>query len=130
MPNGPITDHFTWEEAACRCGRHAGLENPPHELHENVRTAAEMMEKVRAALGGHPVFVTSWWRCPVHNQEVGGDAQSFHLLGRAVDLVSKFTSPPEAQAVCRDLQEEGIVGGLGSYAGFTHVDTGPRRNWP
>ena len=31
--------------------------------------------------------VTSWWRSPRKNQEVGGLRNSAHLLGLAVDLV-------------------------------------------
>jgi hypothetical protein len=30
--------------------------------------------------------VTSWWRLPWHNQEVGGLGWSSHLLGWAVDV--------------------------------------------
>lgn len=34
-----------------------------------------------------PFRVTSWWRSPAHNAEVGGDADSQHQLGTAVDVV-------------------------------------------
>jgi hypothetical protein len=34
-----------------------------------------------------PFQVTSWWRSPQHNAEVGGDADSQHQLGTAVDVI-------------------------------------------
>jgi hypothetical protein len=33
------------------------------------------------------VTVTSWWRWPFHNAEVGGQAFSLHQIGLAWDLV-------------------------------------------
>lgn len=39
-----------------------------------------------AALGSHWGRVTSTYRSPEHNREVGGVANSYHLLGRAIDI--------------------------------------------
>lgn len=38
------------------------------------------------AQGGN-LTVTSWWRSPWHNDEVGGITYSKHLLGLAFDIV-------------------------------------------
>jgi hypothetical protein len=39
-----------------------------------------------AALGSHWGRVTSTYRSPTHNREVGGVPNSYHLLGRAIDI--------------------------------------------
>jgi peptidase M15-like protein len=39
-----------------------------------------------AALGAHWGRVTSTYRSPEHNREVGGVPDSYHLLGRAIDI--------------------------------------------
>lgn len=36
-----------------------------------------------------PVTVTSWWRSPSRNAEVGGSPDSQHLIGTAVDFVTE-----------------------------------------
>lgn len=48
-------------------------------------------------LGASLGTVTSWWRNPLHNSEVGGLPGSAHLLGWAVDIVP-VTPEIEAQA--------------------------------
>ena len=48
-------------------------------------------------LGSSLGTVTSWWRNPLHNAEVGGLPGSAHLLGWAVDIVP-VTPEIEAQA--------------------------------
>lgn len=116
-PEGPITEHFDWREAACRhCGR-----VPDREA---VEQTAKMMEAVREKLGGRPVKVLSWCRCPVHNAAVGGAPDSFHKTGQAVDFVVKGLTPGQVQAMLA-----GHVGGMGKYKGFTHIDRGPTRRW-
>ena len=124
MPEGRITEHFSWSEAECRHCRQL-----PPDLEPNVIATAEMAEKVRAHLGGQPMRILSWFRCPEHNAEVGGAKNSMHLQGKAIDFVLKDMPPKHVQVKVEELQREGIVGGLGSYSGFTHADTGPRRSW-
>lgn len=121
-PQGIITPHFHFVEAACNhCGRIPGT--------EVVRETAEWMERVRAALGGRPIGCNSWCRCPTWNKEVGGAPNSFHPKGMAVDIVVSGLSPTEAWRKCKALQKKGLIGGVGRYASFTHVDTGPSRSW-
>ncbi len=35
---------------------------------------------------GFPIVISSGYRCPKHNKEVGGAPESKHLLGQAVDI--------------------------------------------
>lgn len=41
----------------------------------------------RALLAYYGLTVTSWWRNPLRNDEVGGKALSMHLIGWAYDVV-------------------------------------------
>ena len=82
-----MTPHFTFDEAV---KTNAGLGNMP-----SARVAAQIgvtachMEKVREILGNHSIHVSSWYRSPAVNLEVGGVSTSDHLRGVAVD----FTCP-------------------------------------
>lgn len=116
-PEGQITTHFSWAEAACRCcGRVPSV--------AAVRETAAMMEEVREQLGAVPVKVYSWCRCPAHNAAVGGASDSFHTKAMAVDFGVKALTPRQVQA-----RLKAHNGGLGRYPGFTHVDRGPKRRW-
>ena len=68
---------------------------------------------------GKPISITSGYRCPAHNAAVGGAAGSQHLLGKAADIVVQGMAPATVAAIA----EEFGFGGIGRYAGFTHVDT-------
>jgi uncharacterized protein YcbK (DUF882 family) len=118
-----LTEHFNLEEFQS----HDGAPFPP-EVVENLKKTALMLEWVRAAVGT-PLFINSGYRSPAWNAKIGGEPNSYHIKGMAADIVSKTKTPAEVQAVCKRLQEQGVVGGLGSYAGFTHVDWGPKRSW-
>jgi zinc D-Ala-D-Ala carboxypeptidase len=121
-PEGRLSTHFTWREAACRCCGRIPSETA-------VRETAEWLERVRAALGGRAILVNSWSRCPKHNQAVGGVPTSLHQRGIAVDLRVAGMTPAQVQEALRAHQECGLIGGLGSYKTFTHIDRGPKKSW-
>lgn len=122
-PNRQATPHFNLKlELACKhCGRIPSV--------EVMQKTAEWLEEVRAALGGHVIHVSSGARCGPHNQAVGGAPNSFHVKGMAADIVVRGMSPKEVQKRCHELQQQGLIGGVGSYAWGTHVDRGPVRRW-
>ena len=69
---------------------------------------------------GKPVIVTSAYRCPTHNRNVGGVADSQHVFGKAADIYIDGVSPRELARVARLLGAHGV----GIYkSGFVHVDT-------
>jgi hypothetical protein len=49
----------------------------------------EKLHILRSAWGS-PITAPSWTRCRVHNADVGGVLNSYHLNGRAVDLRPKI----------------------------------------
>jgi uncharacterized protein YcbK (DUF882 family) len=113
--------HFVREIACNHCGRVPDI--------AECRLTAEWLEEVREALGGLPIHVNSWCRCPEYNAAIGGAPGSYHMRGMAVDITVRGYSPRETWRLCKELQKQGLVGGLGRYKSFTHVDRGERRNW-
>ena len=55
----------------------------------NLKRIAEALEVVRCALGDTPILISSGYRSPALNKEVGGSSKSSHMIGLAVD----FTAP-------------------------------------
>ena len=81
---------------------------------ELVRKLQQLRDRI-----GKPISITSGYRCPAHNAAVGGAAGSQHLLGKAADIVVQGMAPAQVA----DHAEAIGFGGIGRYAGFTHVDT-------
>lgn len=78
------------------------------------------LEFLRRAWDG-PVVVNSGFRCAAHNREVGGAAQSRHLLGLAADIrpqAREFIQPFKSLVLCL-----GRLPGweLRAYPTFVHV---------
>ena len=117
--------YFTREEFRCQCkGKYCnGFPVEPQE--KLVRTVDEIRRRL-----GVPVSIVdaggSGVRCPVHNANVGGVANSEHLGGNAADLHSE-KSPDEMYAVAEEVM--GNTGGIGLYSWGIHVDTGKYSRW-
>ena len=69
---------------------------------------------------GVPVIVNSGYRCPSHNRNVGGVADSQHLLGTAADISASGITVDQLSDIAEVLGADGI----GKYyrQGFVHVD--------
>ncbi|WP_238492442.1 D-Ala-D-Ala carboxypeptidase family metallohydrolase [Desulfotruncus alcoholivorax] len=110
-PGRRLSPHFKEEEFACRC---CGMVRVNSYL-------VEKLEQLRARLGGRPVTITSGYRCPAHNQAVGGARLSQHLLGNAADIIIRDIPPGKVAAAAGEFGFPGV----GQYSGFTHVDVRP-----
>lgn len=64
---------------------------PPPEIQEAYYPGPLVIALVVLLLGVRGV--TSWWRTPEHNAEVGGHPQSQHLIGTAMDVI-----PPDGES--------------------------------
>ncbi len=66
-----------------------GIDNTPptDEIRNAIQLTAQGMELIRSSLGGLPIKINSWYRCPALNKAVGGVVSSQHLRGEAVDFV-------------------------------------------
>ena len=109
--------YFKREEFRCQCkGKYCnGFPVEPQE--KMVRTVDEIRRRL-----GVPVTIVesggSGVRCPVHNANVGGVANSNHLTGNAADLHSG-KSPEEMARVAEEVM--GNTGEIGIYDWGIHV---------
>lgn len=88
-PNFPLAIFVRSETAAQQ-----GIDNsPPPEVIENLRVLAAGLEQVQALLG-HPLEISSGYRCPALNAAVGGSTASQHLQGLAADIACPDFGPP------------------------------------
>lgn len=120
--------YFVWAEALHYEGGSNGYYRSPEskEVVENILKQARQLNEFRRYIG-KPIIVTSWYRDPVTNRLVGGARNSFHLRGLATDIVVPGMSGFQ---VGWKAQEFGWQGGIGFYAGFTHLDSrGYRSIW-
>lgn len=119
---GDLSPHFSNHEFVCRDG--TSTEIDPQLI--------EMLEQLRAALGGHPIRITSGYRSPSYNAQVGGAKNSYHLRGMAADIQVPGAHPTEVHAMAERLFP--TYGGIGLYqrgaGGWVHIDSRrPRARW-
>lgn len=85
--NAKILDNFVLMEARC----HGSEGEIYHDCGRIwlIDELCKMLAVVRRAYG-EPVTVTSWLRCELHNEAIGGMANSYHLNGHAIDIRPKM----------------------------------------
>lgn len=88
--------------------------------------AMRMLQMLRDKLN-KPLIVTSAYRSPEYNKQVGGASKSKHLLGEAFDIVMTNHDPAAFKAAAKQV---GFLG-FGDYPAqnFMHIDVGPERKW-
>lgn len=81
-----------------------GIDNSPGPaaLDNIVTILAPGMQRVRDLLG-HPMFITSGYRCPEVNSRVGSSSRSQHLLGLAADFTCRGFGDP--RTVCLAIRD-------------------------
>jgi putative chitinase len=102
-----------------------GINNQPNDKQlENMKIAAEGMEKVRALLG-KSIKVNSWLRLPELNVAVGGSKVSSHMDGWAIDFTCAGFGDP--LAVCKAIEASGIKFDqmIHEYGRWTHISFAP-----
>ena len=101
-----LTEHFTLEEFTdSQTAARKGINNTPSassQERKNLQRAADVMELVRTILGGKPILISSGYRSPKVNKEVGGSKSSAHMSGLAVDFSCPGFGTP--LAICKALE--------------------------
>ena len=82
------------------------------------------LQKIRNHFGA-PITINSAYRTPTHNKKVGGASNSYHMKGRAFDIVVKGHTPTEVAKYARSIGVNGVI----EYNTFVHVDSRPKKYW-
>lgn len=103
-----LSEHFTLEElTASQTATRKGIVNQPGTVElNNLKRLALTLEEVRTLLG-HPIKISSGYRCKDLNKAIGSSDTSAHVKGLAAD----FTCPDfgDPKAVAKKIAESGIV---------------------
>jgi zinc D-Ala-D-Ala carboxypeptidase len=125
MPPVMLSPHFTLQEmTASQTASRMGIDNTPDaETVQCLRELANVLERVRSLLGDLPVLISSGYRCPELNEEVGGSDTSAHMSGYAADFtVPGFGDPRD---VCLAIEPHmytlGVDQLIYEYEGWVHL---------
>ena len=99
-----MTPHFTLAELTATS--HRQFDNTPNEAETaNLQKLAEFLERVKEALDGKPIMISSGYRSKPVNDSVGSSDKSQHRTGQAADFKVPGMSP---DAVVRTIIEAGL----------------------
>lgn len=113
--NKKVSTNFKVREFACADGSDPVFISP--EL-------VSVLQNIRTHFG-KPVTITSAYRTPAHNKQVGGVSDSQHLFGTAADIKVKGVSPERVAQYAEKLLTG--KGGIGVYDSFVHIDVRPTK---
>ncbi len=113
-----IAPYFNLSEFACPCCNLVMLH--PKLLGKLVKLR-KILER--------PIHITSGYRCPKYNHQIGGVINSYHRIGLAADIKVKDINLIELLGHAEDVD----FGGIGFYEkkNFLHLDVRPtkRTRW-
>lgn len=103
-----LTKHFKLSEFVCKDGSN--------------RVVIDMdlvneLQKLRNFIN-KPIVITSGYRTPKYNAEIGGATNSMHMLGKAVDIYVHNMSSEELYYIARHFNFKGF----GIYDNWLHLD--------
>lgn len=104
---------------------------PPKAMWGNVRSTLKVVDSLADRLDLKIEEVVSVYRSPAYNSRCpGAKSNSYHMRNNAMDIVFPC-APGKVAAMARAMRATGLFrGGVGRYAGFTHVDTrGTNADW-
>lgn len=95
----------------------------PTQYYGNLQELVTQLDILRDELG-FPFFISSGYRSPSRNAQIGGKTNSYHKLAMAADIYSPFAPPKKIKATIEKLIAEGKMkqGGIGLYPTFVHYD--------
>ena len=122
-----MTPHFTLAELTATS--HRQFDNTPNEEETaNLQRLAEFLERVKEALDGKPIMISSGYRSKPVNDSVGSSDKSQHRTGQAADFRVPGMTP---DAVVRAIMAAGLPFDqiIREFDAWTHVSISdkPRR---
>ena len=118
--NTRLTPNFKISEFHCK-GSNCGC---TETLHDTQLSA--YLQQIREHFG-RPVYITSGYRCPVHNAAIGGSVTSQHTLGQAADFYIQDFDAEQIAAYCQHIGILGIGCYDKSHGNYVHIDTRSRK---
>lgn len=109
---GDLTKNLSRSEFRCKCGN-CVFKAADYEL---VRVLQRMVDD----LGADYIIITSGIRCELHNEKVGGAANSKHKAGIAADFWLSGVSPRDTVEYLDRKYPDRY--GIGEYESFVHLD--------
>jgi hypothetical protein len=122
-PKAKVSRFFTVAEVTQNDSRRIPRNGSVEE--RNILKLAIELDKIREKWGA-PIGVTSWYRPPQVNAEVGGVPNSQHINGSAVDIYDLSGRDYDFEAFLDQAWGDRALGyGVASGRGFTHLDLRP-----
>ena len=113
-----LSPHFNVQEFKCKCG----------DTHDTLISGEliDKLEQLYTALNCSKIIVTSGYRCPTHDKNVGGTSTGQHTKGTAADICcyGQDGKPISSKLVCCKAQDLGFTGiaNVDTSYQYTHVD--------
>lgn len=118
--NEKISKYFTVAEVIQNDPRRKPVTGS--DIEKNILFMAAQLDIIRTKWGS-AIGVTSWYRPPVVNREVGGVVNSQHITGGATDIYNYFGHEQEFEDFLDDHWFDRHLGyGVRAGRGFTHLD--------
>lgn len=96
-----LMKHFT--EAELR------IENAPAEIKKNMYALVEnVLDPLRGNLG-KPIIITSGYRNPEYNKNVGGTKNSQHIKGQAVDFITSVNLEEVFKLIIKHFEFDQVI---------------------
>jgi len=88
MSQNNISKHITYDEATIsQTSKRMKITNTPTpEILNNMRHVAENCFEPLREWYGKPIYVSSFYRCTLLNEAIGGSNSSQHVKGQAIDI--------------------------------------------
>lgn len=112
--NKSVSNNFKVKEFACKDGSDRLV------LDEDF--ISSKLQKIRTHFGV-PVTINSAYRNASYNKKVGGSSNSYHVKGRAFDIVVKGKTPAEVARYAKSIGIKGVI----QYNTFVHIDSRPTK---
>ena len=109
-----VSKNFKVKEFACKDGS--------DQLVLDEEFITSKLQKIRDYFGV-PVTINSAYRNPTYNKKVGGASNSYHVKGRAFDIVVKGKTPAQVARYAKSIGIKGVI----QYNTFVHIDSRPKK---
>ena len=120
-----LSPHFNVQEFSCKCGQ-------SHDILISDELI-DKLEQLYSSLNCSKIIVTSGYRCPTHDKNVGGTSIGQHTKGTAADICcyGQNGKPISSKFVCCKAQDLGFTGiaNIDSSYQYTHVDMRTSGKW-